>query len=305
MQWTKKGLIFSPSQGPEWMHSHCQLPVADQVEGDIYRIYFASRSPQQISQIGYIEIDIHSPDKILNISEQPILQPGPIGHFDQFGVYPSSVINYQGKKYLYYIGWIRGYTSPLFYAAIGLAISEDNGLTFQKYSNVPIMERSIYDPCLVTAPYVFIENEKFHMFYVSGIKWLEEPEIGLRSFYHLKYAKSDDGIHWKRSGKVIVDLSSDIERDISRASIIKENDHYKMWFAFNTTQTPYRLGYAESIDGLNWDRQDHKASISTSKQGFDSHMVCYPFVIKHHQQKFMFYNGNSFGKEGIGLAIQD
>ena len=33
-------------------------------------------------------------------------------------------------------------------------------------------------------------------------------------------------------------------------------------------------------------------------------MIAYPHVIKHKGKKYMFYNGNNYGKEGIGLAIE-
>jgi hypothetical protein len=43
--------------------------------------------------------------------------------------------------------------------------------------------------------------------------------------------------------------------------------------------------------------------MGTSGSGFDSGMVCYPYVVLHGKKKYMFYNGNSFGRDGIGLAV--
>ena len=184
MKWRKLGLIFNPSRGKEWMYSHAQLPVADCIEGDIYRVYFASRTKAQRSHIGSVDIDITNPHKILKISDQPVLKPGPIGFFDEHGVFPSCVVNWAGKKYMYYIGWNQGVRQPLFYASIGLAISDDKGHTFHRYSKAPIMARSEYDPCLVTSPHVFIENNTWKMTYVSGIGWAE-IEGRLKSYYHI------------------------------------------------------------------------------------------------------------------------
>ena len=33
-------------------------------------------------------------------------------------------------------------------------------------------------------------------------------------------------------------------------------------------------------------------------------MVAYPYIIKDNNKLIMFYNGNKFGKTGIGYAIQ-
>jgi predicted GH43/DUF377 family glycosyl hydrolase len=303
MKWLKKGLIYSPDNIKDWMYSHAQLPTADHIEGDIYRIYFASRTKEQRSHIGYVEIDITNPDNILNVSEEPLLKPGPIGFFDEHGVFPSCIVNLDNRKYMYYIGWNQGVRQPLFYANIGLAISEDGGRTFYRYSKAPVMARGEHDPCLVTSPHVFVEGGIWKMTYVSGVGW-EESDGKLKSYYHIKYAESSDGINWKRDGTIAIDFRSKEETNIARSSVIKENGLYKMWYSYVFRNTPYRMGYAESGDGIHWQRKDDQAGIDVSAGGFDSEMICYPNVVIHQGQKYMFYNGNNFGKEGFGLAVE-
>jgi hypothetical protein len=65
----------------------------------------------------------------------------------------------------------------------------------------------------------------------------------------------------------------------------------------------YRLGYAESRDGLGWTRLDHLVGIDRSDDGWDSVMLAYPFVYEHRGRKLLFYNGNGFGESGIGYAV--
>jgi predicted GH43/DUF377 family glycosyl hydrolase len=303
-KWTKLGLIFRPNQRFDWMFSHAQLPVADRLKGNVYRVYFASRTKEQRSHIGYVELDITNPYKMLCISEKPILIPGPIGFFDEHGVFPASIVNYDDKKYLYYIGWNQGYKQPLFYASIGLAISTDNGQSFQRYSKAPILSRSEYDPCLVTSPHVFIDGDIWRMTYVSGIKW-EEMNGRLKSYYHIKYAESKDGIQWDRKGIIAVDFQSDKETNIARSSVIREDRMYKMWYCYWFSTTPYRIGYAESKDCIHWMRKDELAGITASEYGFDNEMICYPNVLVHNGRKYMLYNGNNFGREGFGFAMEE
>src|SRR4030043_1122270 len=303
MKWKKLGLIYNPDKRNLWMYSHAQLPVADHLKDNIYRIYFASRNKLQHSSIAYVDIDITNPKKILRMADRPVLEPGLIGCFDEHGVFPSSIMTYKGRKFLYYIGWTRGYKQSLFYASIGLAVSEDNGESYFKYSAAPILSRSKFDPCLVTSPHVFIDNNLFRMTYVSGIKWVKEGKK-LKSYYHIKYAESHDGIIWDRNGIIAIDFSSLKETNIARSSVIKESGVYKMWYCYVNGITPYRIGYAESIDCINWIRKDSLAGITVSKKGFDNNMICYPNVVVHNRKKIMFYNGNNYGHEGFGMAVE-
>lgn len=301
--WKKNGLVYEPKD-LEWAISHCQLPVADHIGGDIFRVYFAARDERQYSHIGFVEIDIKDPTRSIRVSQKPVLSPGPLGFFDEHGVYPSSIVTVGKRKYLYYIGWCQGNRQPMFYASIGLAISEDGGETFTRYSPAPIMARSQFDPCLVTSPNVFKDDEIWRMTYVSGIRWEEMPDGRPQSFYHIKYAESSDGINWRREGKIAIGFSSPEESNIARSAVIQEAGVYKMWYSYiKAPYFKYRIGYAESIDCINWIRMDQFSGMDVTPHGFDSEMQAYPCVVRHEGKKYMFYNGNSFGKFGFGLAV--
>jgi hypothetical protein len=301
MRWKKLGLIFSPDGQFLWMQSHASLPVSFQLHDGIYRVYFASRDSKNRSHIGYMEFDIKNVKNALYISNQPVLIPGPIGCFDDHGVYASSLVEHEAKIFMYYIGWNPGVKAPLFYSSIGLAISEDRGRTFKKVSPAPIISRSQFDPCLVTSPCVLLDGGVWRMWYVSGFKW-ERDGDELHSYYHIKYAESKDGIRWERKGLICIDLLPG-ERNIARPCVLKE-DIYKMWYSCNSGQG-YRIGYAESSDGCVWKRMDNEAGIDVSPVGWDSKAIAYPWVFIHSGGKYMLYNGNDFGKDGFGLALED
>ena len=67
----------------------------------------------------------------------------------------------------------------------------------------------------------------------------------------------------------------------------------------------YRIGYADSADGVRWERKDHLAGIDISGEGWDANMIAYPHVLDWRGQRFLFYNGNGFGKSGFGYATWD
>jgi len=303
--WVKQGLIFNlQNQGLDWCVSHAQLPVADLLENGIARIYFAGRNVNSFSSIGFVEIDLNKNFQILNVSKQPVLSPGSIGHFDEHGVFPSSIVTVGDKKFLYYIGWNQGVRKPLFYASIGIAVSEDGGMSFRKMHSYPIMSRGEFDPCLVTSPNVFIEDNKWHMTYVSGERW-EEINGSLCSFYNIKYAHSNDGFNWIRDGVICIGFRDSKETNIARSSVIKLDGIYRMWFCYVYNGQGYRIGYAESDNLIEWHRKDEDAGITISQNSFDANMICYPSVIRYNDKLYMFYNGDNYGKEGFGVAITD
>jgi hypothetical protein len=76
-----------------------------------------------------------------------------------------------------------------------------------------------------------------------------------------------------------------------------------MWYSYSSRN--YKIGYAESSDGIRWRRKDDNAGLDVSKTGWDSEMVAYAFIFLHNEKKYMLYNGNSFGKNGMGYAVLD
>lgn len=298
--WIKKGLLFEPPDDLNWARSHAALPVADHVD-DRYRIYFSSRDKRERAQIGFFEVDIDDPKEILHVAKEPVIGLGPLGAFDDSGVTTSCIVTQNGRKFHYYSGWTVGVTVP-FYFFVGLAISEDGGATYQRVSPAPILERNEIDPYLTASPFVLVEDGVWRMWYVSGTGW-EMRDKQPRHYYHIKYAESADGINWRRDGLVCIDYESRDEYAIARPCVIKEGGIYKMWYSHRGDR--YRIGYAESADGLRWERKDDESGIEVSESGWDSEMLAYPFVFDVKGRRYMLYNGNGYGQTGIGLALLD
>lgn len=300
--WKLFGEIFNVEQylgGKNWASSHAQLPTAfllDDKTG-MARIFFAARDNNNRSRVAFFDYNLEN-YSVSNVSDSPVLDMGPTGHFDQHGVYPASIVKKGSDYYLYYIGWTSAEPKPLFYAAIGCAISKDLK-TFEKVSRGPVMDRSHYDPCLVTSPYVFHEGGEYLMGYVSGDEWFEKDGL-LASKYNIKLAKSSDLLNWHREGKVLIDYSNN-ETNIARPSILKIKEKYYMWYSFVGDNKKYRMGYAVSKDFINWTRKDHEID-KFPQYNHNVQMSCYPSVISYKNNLYMFFNGNNYGKEGVLLA---
>ena len=295
IKWKKIGLVIRPNIGLGWNRTHAMVPVPERLEGAVYRIYFSGRDERNRSHIGYATLDLGQPHRILDFSSEPVLAPGELGCFDDNGVTPSCIVNAQGKKLLYYIGWNPGSTVRVHLFG-GLAISEDGGKSFTRYSRAPILERTRVDPFLNTAPCVLREDGHWSMYYVSGVGWMHRD----LPRYNIKYATSRDGYQWDRAGHVCVDFASPEETALARPWVMRDRDRYRMWFSYRGKS--YRIGYAESDNGIDWRRDDACGGLSVSESGWDSEMVEYAAVVIHEGQHFMFYNGNNYGYDGIGLA---
>ena len=296
MHWDKKGLIFKPDKRLFWSKTHAMIPTPLKLNKDEVKVFYSGRDKLNRSHIGYVTFDLSKNFKITDKSSVPVLSPGDLGCFDDNGVTPSCAIKVGKKIFLYYIGWNPGSTVRMHLFG-GLAISKDGGNSFTRWSRAPIIERSITDPYLNTAPFVVKFKGEYRMYYVSGHEWIHKD----LPRYNIKMATSHDGLHWKRYGKVCIDFKNKNENALARPFVIFDRGLWKMWFGFK--EHYYRIGYAESADGIKWDRKDNEANISVSESGFDSKMMEYASVIKYKNKYIMFYNGNNYGFDGIGLAV--
>ncbi len=81
MKWSKLGHVYVPDGRLPWARSYAANPVAEHIEGDLFRIYFSTRDDENRSSIGWIEIDINEPARDLaRVADQPVLTPGRSGH---------------------------------------------------------------------------------------------------------------------------------------------------------------------------------------------------------------------------------
>lgn len=294
-KWTKIGLIYNKQ-------NYSSVPVGYFVSKSILRIIFSTRNENNYSIPFSIDFDIKNMEIIC---ENDInLALGKIGTFDENGIMPTSVLKKSNNEiFLYYIGWNIGITVP-FRNAIGLAHSFDNGKTFNKYSEGPLLDRSIHDKSFVASNCVLLDQNIYRMYYLSCDKWQKINGV-ITHYYNIKYAESINGIDWKREGKIAIDYRYKNEYAISVPRVIKENNIYKMWYSYRAgpTADTYRIGYAESENAVDWFRKDEEIDFDVSDKGWDSEMICYPYIFDYGGNRYMLYNGNGYGKTGFGLAI--
>lgn len=311
--WRKLGKVFVPQEvtGRPWLKEFAQAPAA-LVMDDAVRMYFSCRpqadvSGQYVSYSAWVDLDRTDLFKVRRVAEQPILNLGALGEFDEFGTYPVSVIRTSEGVRAYYAGWTRCESVP-FNVAIGVAISRDEGSTFEKLGNGPVLSYTPHEPFVLSGPKVRRFNGQWQLFYIAGRKW-KVVDGRAEPVYKIRMAVSEDGIRWQKLNRDLV--PSRIEEDEAQASpdVCYANGKYHMFFCYRYSshyrgkQNGYRIGYASSTDLLDWVRDDAKAGIDVSEEGWDAEMISYPHVFELDGRTYLAYLGDQVGRYGFGLAV--
>jgi hypothetical protein len=312
-KWNKLGKLFDPKDLTiaSWMKEFAQSPSA-LIMDDCVRVYFCSRPTpgpdgQYLSYISYIDLDRTNLTNILRICPEPVMELGKFGTFDEFGTYPVSVIRTGEEIRAYYAGWTRCESVP-FNAAIGMAVSHDNGKTFHRLGDGPVLSYTPDEPFLLGSPRVRKFGDQWRLWYVAGKEWRVidgSPE----PVYKIRTATSDNGIDWvKHRRDIIADKLGEHECQAC-PDVTFSNGIYHMFFSYRDIRDyksgigGYRIGYASSADMIEWDRDDTAVDIQLSESGWDSEMVNYPHIFQVDGSSYMLFQGNGMGRAGFGLAV--
>jgi hypothetical protein len=312
--WIKLGKIFDPTAHalPGRCVEFAQAPQA-LVLNDRVRVYFSTRETDHtgkfLSQVAFVDFD-RAMQRILGVSCRPVIELGGLGAFDEHGIFPFSVLWDGDTVRAYTTGLSRRVSVPVD-AAIGLAISHDQGLTFERYGTGPVMAASLREPFLIADAFVRRHNGAYHMWYIFGTQWKRRSDAEpLERVYKIAHAVSPDGLDWDRTGRQIITDKLGADECQALPTVIQLGGSYHMYFCYRPAQgdgddrgTAYRIGYAWSDDLIHWLRDDDLAGIDVSEIGWDSEMQCYPHVFQIEDRVYMLYNGSEFGRGGFGLAL--
>jgi len=312
-KWKKLGRIFNPLDITDrpWLKEFAQAPSVLIFE-DFIRVYFSCRphrdeNGQYISYSAYVDLNRNNLFEIVDISKQPIMKLGGPGTFDEFGTYPTSVIRSEHGVMAFYGGWTRCESVP-FNVGIGMAISHDNGISFSKSGNGPVLSYTPDEPFILSGPKIRRFNSLWYLWYIAGRRWIwndGKPE----PVYKIRMACSNDMVNWIRAGRDLIANKLEVNECQASPDVFFYENRYHMFFCYRYSlnyrgkEKGYRIGYAFSDDLQNWTRDDSKAGIDISDKGWDSEMLAYPHVFGLDGCLYMLYLGNEVGRYGFGLAI--
>ena len=299
MPWRRLGRIYEPEAIGDWATTHAAVPFVGATCDGGLELFFSPRDRRGRSYTARATLSLIGQPPQVSTFDTPVLKPGELGAFDDSGAMGTSFVRHEAREYLYYNGWNVGVTVP-FTAFVGCAVKEEGASTFERVSRAPVVGRTDADPLLAMSAWVIVEDGCWRMWYVTGVEWVATESVP-RHRYRITYGESSDGLSWRPSGKTCIDFSSEAEYAIARPCVVRDGDRYRMWFSSRGSM--YRIGYAESNDGIVWDRDDKAGGLEPVGDGWESESVEYSCVFDFGDKRWMLYNGNGYGMTGIGLAV--
>lgn len=298
MGWRRLGLLFHPRSADPRLATHAALPTAVPIDDAIVRVFYSGRDAENRSSIGAMVFRVGDPPIVLEEAVHPVLTPGTLGMFDDAGVSVGSVVPHPEGDRLYYLGWNVG-GSLRWRNAIGLAVGDIRTARFERHAAGPLMDRSPLDPLGLSYPWVLkLGPTDWRMWYGATLSWNLERDQGE---HVLRHARSADGLDWTREQLPVLRPRKG-EHGLARPSVIQDRAAFHMWFS-GRGDADYTLGYAQSQDGLVWERRDDVAGLEPAAQGWEQGAVAYPCVFTASGRLWMLYNGARYGATGFGLAM--
>jgi hypothetical protein len=303
MKWKKLGLVWNTDGTPVWAKTHSMGPTPFRLNDDVIRVFITCLDDLGRGRPGFVDVDARDPTRVLGVSPCAVLDLGEPGTFDDNGLMAISIVRIEPKKLFMYYAGFEICTHIRYRIFSGLAVSEDDGMTFERYSRTPILDRTNDELFFRGGPFVLFDEGIFKLWYVAGSEW-----IGLNGkpmpVYELRYQESQDGIQWSEKGQTSMAILGEDEHGFGRPWVIKrgQNDYQLFYSIRRRSFAAYRLGYAESTDGVNWVRMDSKMGLDVSSCEFDSNAIMYSAVISVDSKTYCFYNGNNFGEQGFAVA---
>ena len=306
MKWNKVGKICDHNTFDlPWYKKKSMVPLPYMINDKTLRIYLTMCDSYNIGRIGYVDVNPDNPSEILGYSKEPLIDIGDDGCFDDNGVVTASLLKDGDKLYMFYSGYQTCVKVP-YLIMTGLAVSTDGGYTFKKITDrVPLLDRVVGEVSTRCVPFTRKEGNLYRMWYTADSEkgWIEKNSKKL-PLYDLKYQESTDIINWQReAGKTVITFKDKDEHGIAKFTVWTEDNIYKIIYSIRYLSKGYRLGYAESKDGINFTRMDEKIGIDVSEKGWDSDMICFAERIQVRDKVYLIYSGNHYGLEGIGFAV--
>jgi predicted GH43/DUF377 family glycosyl hydrolase len=233
----------------------------------------------------------------------PVLDLGPPGSWDDTYVYAPTIL-YDGSTYHMWYGGNDGTNRRIGYA------SSPDGIVWTKYGGNPVINLGPggWDDTHIYLSSVIFDGTSFHMWYSGS----EGPH------YRICYASSPDGVSWTKpnlglisfggntNNNIVLDIGTSDSWDdeyVFSPEIIFDGSAYHMWYSgFDGAHR--RIGYATSLDGLNWVKHPENPVIDVGPSGsWDDYYAFIPQIVHDGSYYHLWYTGHDGSRFKLGYAV--
>jgi predicted GH43/DUF377 family glycosyl hydrolase len=300
VEWERLGpnplIVPTPGSWDDTQISTCSVIELD----GVLTMFYGARN----RGIGVAVCEDNDPARWRKLLGRPVLSAGAAGAFDAGGVLSPKVVRASASTlYMYYVGYNpKRYNGPVMAHQIGLAKSTDGGRSWRRVGSDPVIAMGPPGSCdgaTVSSNCVLRVGARWYAWY-TGIS--QYPYLA-----GVCLATSSDGVRWEKYPQnPVLSYNPYVTTDafmVATPWVLHEEGVYKMWynsrgFGNGTNPGDYHIGYAESLDGIHWERCPILPVLGPSGHGWDGEMVEYPAVASLGGQYYMWYSGNEYGTIG-------
>ena len=294
----KRFLLLDPSKlifhGENLIYS--SNPICLVINQSKFRLFFNSRDTENRSSV--YSIDVTYPE-FLPKYESIKLQMG-FGRSSEYfshGISLGQIFEVNGSKFVSIMGWkndpIKHWEGRIGY----IPLNKSGDLT--TLSDKPWINLDESDPISLSYPAVISEGGFLRVWYGSTITW---------------DAGNGEMLHVIKEG--LINLEGDLTKTeitvpyvlgeaqaFSRPAVLEINGKKLLAYSFRGNVTKYQIGFMWLNDFSTASQLNGIKSFKPSENSLENEMVEYPSFLTIGSNIYMLYNGNEFGKSGVGVAL--
>lgn len=155
----------------------------------------------------------------------------------------------------------------------------------------------------VCCPSALRKDGKYLMWYAGQLKSMEQQQA--RS--SIGFAVSTDGVHWQAQDEAVLEPTLPWEHYCVTQPCVRwdeERQCFRMWYAAGRLHQADAIGYAESKDGLHWEKHSQPVLLPVRAHYWEMTKVNSPqMIVGEDGMYYLFYSGvDGDGYSSIGVA---
>jgi hypothetical protein len=300
--WGKKKFIHNSDGRYGWDSHSFMVPLLHQKKSGELLVFGSPRDSNGIARIAKLRLE----DSFDAAGYHELaLDLGEPGCFDDNGVMPGCIFEYNGRWFMYYMGF-QLVDKIKFYAFTGLLESNDDGENWIRRSKTPVLDRSD-NGLFVRAIYDIVKlgNQKWRIFYSAASRWevINGVNYGPTEIF---YADVDNPLDLSGVTGIKLPFTDDFNYRVGhpKVSLNQTTGVYEMYCNSDNVNKEYSYRKFTSSDLSTWVEVEKDLPPGENNE-WDGLMLTYPAVYNINDNRIVLYNGNDMGREGFGILVEE